>query len=492
MTIEITTEELQEELEGIKTCQPVSISYEGEVKMNKTGNPFHGEIVKSCTINGLIGFVYRNAVNNQLGREDKELDFVPHNRTWGERRGTLVYHKGKVYVEIKAQSNSTPVYKYKDGTGGEPTREVRETLLNRIRRGDLSNAYGVDVQLSDPLADRCLHDEHGDVLDSVLCAIQAAWAFGQRSHGWGVPADVDLLEGWIVDPSLTSGEALPSPPPRAFNSSETRVRPVFRQLLARDRTGGSWLPQLIRLATENTAYAEELARACGSIRLEKTQPRGLAAVGGGASLLEGCFERSLPPPEGFLRWCIENPRRLTRPRHSDKASAATKRNRSRLFGSDDSNRQGAIGEALELLGERGPQGSHRAWWAFEGFTSVDCCLETERLVLLIEGKRFEPPADSVSWVAGRNQVARNLEVAAAYAEESGAREYAVLVIGPTGVAGPTEGELRAGWPHLPLEEQDAILPHYLGTTTWRDVCEKTGLSYDALPITRSDLETTER
>ena len=123
MTIEITTEELQEELEGIKTCQPVSISYEGEVKMNKTGNPFHGEIVKSCTINGLIGFVYRNAVNNQLGREDKELDFVPHNRTWGERRGTLVYHKGKVYVEIKAQSNSTPVYKYKDGT------EIDKSLL---------------------------------------------------------------------------------------------------------------------------------------------------------------------------------------------------------------------------------------------------------------------------------------------------------------------------------------------------------------------------
>jgi hypothetical protein len=145
--------------------------------------------------------------------------------------------------------------------------------------------------------------------------------------------------------------------------------------------------------------------------------------------------------------------------------------------------------ALDLLDAKPPSGSRRAWWAFEGFTSVDCCLETERVVVLIEGKRFERPAEIVSWVKGRNQVARNLEVAEAFANESGQREYVLLVIGPTGTAGPTETELRQGWPHLSAQEQDDLLAHYLGATSWRDVCEATGLSYDALPITRADPQT---
>jgi hypothetical protein len=36
-----------------------------------------------------------------------------------------------------------------------------------------------------------------------------------------------------------------------------------------------------------------------------------------------------------------------------------------------------------------PRDSGRRWWAFEGFTSVDCCLESESALLFIEGKRTE-------------------------------------------------------------------------------------------------------
>ena len=84
----------------------------------------------------------------------------------------------------------------------------------------------------------CLHDGHGDVLDSVLCAIQAAWAFGERERGWGVPMGaLDPLEGWIVDPGLLTTELPAPPPPRAFNSSETRVRPLLRQAAPWRRNG---------------------------------------------------------------------------------------------------------------------------------------------------------------------------------------------------------------------------------------------------------------
>ncbi|NRF66041.1 DUF429 domain-containing protein [Aquincola sp. S2] len=39
-------------------------------------------------------------------------------------------------------------------------------------------------------------DASGDALDAALCLVQAAWASAQP--GWGVPATVDTLEGWIV------------------------------------------------------------------------------------------------------------------------------------------------------------------------------------------------------------------------------------------------------------------------------------------------------
>ena len=41
-----------------------------------------------------------------------------------------------------------------------------------------------------------LDDASGDALDAVLCLIQAAWAADRPGYGW--PAAVDPLEGWIL------------------------------------------------------------------------------------------------------------------------------------------------------------------------------------------------------------------------------------------------------------------------------------------------------
>jgi hypothetical protein len=129
--------------------------------------------------------------------------------------------------------------------------------------------------------------------------------------------------------------------------------------------------------------------------------------------------------------------------------------------------------------------SRRAWWAFEGFTSVDCALETPELVLLVEGKRFEPVSGGGSWIPGRNQISRNLEVASDYARREN-KAFAVLLIGPDGSQPPSDAALNAGWPHLTQAEQDDLLQHFLGATTWRAVCDACSLDYDALPITTED------
>jgi hypothetical protein len=48
-------------------------------------------------------------------------------------------------------------------------------------------------------------DPGADHLDALLCAVQAAWAWRCRDAGYGLPADLDPLEGWITDPALLSG-----------------------------------------------------------------------------------------------------------------------------------------------------------------------------------------------------------------------------------------------------------------------------------------------
>jgi hypothetical protein len=107
----INKTELQEILESIISCQPVSANVVTIPSMNKTGNPFYGRVTKSSTVNGLIGFFYGNSMNNQLGREGKEANFTPEPRKWGVRNGVLVRHKDKVYVEVKVQSVSETVYR---------------------------------------------------------------------------------------------------------------------------------------------------------------------------------------------------------------------------------------------------------------------------------------------------------------------------------------------------------------------------------------------
>jgi hypothetical protein len=44
-------------------------------------------------------------------------------------------------------------------------------------------------------------DASGDSLDATLCLMQAAWALQQHQQGaplYGLPPEMDRLEGWIL------------------------------------------------------------------------------------------------------------------------------------------------------------------------------------------------------------------------------------------------------------------------------------------------------
>jgi Protein of unknown function (DUF429) len=94
----------------------------------------------------------------------------------------------------------------RDGVPDTPERRAaRETLLSGLASEALREAYGFAVEMNASWREEFVMDPSADALDSLLCAVQAAWAFGKRDDGWGVPPECDPNEGWILDPALLTG-----------------------------------------------------------------------------------------------------------------------------------------------------------------------------------------------------------------------------------------------------------------------------------------------
>jgi hypothetical protein len=80
---------------------------------------------------------------------------------------------------------------------------ARHTALREAARRDIVDALcqgrtrlGVVLQLTAVQHEQLVADGSGDRLDAVLCLVQAAWAGGHPRYG--LPVDIDPLEGWIV------------------------------------------------------------------------------------------------------------------------------------------------------------------------------------------------------------------------------------------------------------------------------------------------------
>jgi hypothetical protein len=88
---------------------------------------------------------------------------------------------------------------YKSDERAKQTTErliARKDLLTALEHGQ--TRLGLRLKLSHAQRDALVDDARGDALDAVLCLLQAAWAQQQGAPRYGLPADVDPLEGWIV------------------------------------------------------------------------------------------------------------------------------------------------------------------------------------------------------------------------------------------------------------------------------------------------------
>ena len=89
-------------------------------------------------------------------------------------------------------------YKSDDKTKQTPERLIaRKDILQAL----VSGQVGVTLYLRPAQHDALVADASGDKLDAVLCMVQAAIAQQRHEAGhkpYGLPADMDALEGWII------------------------------------------------------------------------------------------------------------------------------------------------------------------------------------------------------------------------------------------------------------------------------------------------------
>jgi len=129
-TILVNELEFEHILEETKGAKPVTIVAKTFPKVRKTNNP-HPNIVKVSRVNGMVNFIYENAVNNQRKREGETPDFEAAPRQWGQRiEGTpLVKHNDKTYLEFKVERSLD--YHYEDNGIMVPEDEVAPFLPKR-------------------------------------------------------------------------------------------------------------------------------------------------------------------------------------------------------------------------------------------------------------------------------------------------------------------------------------------------------------------------
>ena len=96
---------------------------------------------------------------------------------------------------------------YKSDDRAKQTQERqdhRAEMVQALERGHTS--LGLVLALDGTRRHQLLLDGSGDSLDAALCLLQAAWASVRGAPRFGMPVDMDRLEGWII----TAG-AMPEP-----------------------------------------------------------------------------------------------------------------------------------------------------------------------------------------------------------------------------------------------------------------------------------------
>lgn len=245
-----------------------------------------------------------------------------------------------------------------------------------------------------------------------------------------------------------------------YDSSRTRVAPVFDRLRART---DEWPRQLLEVVCPT--WSEDSGGGALDLRFERGY--------------WGETERGVDPPVSLLSWLI---------RHPTPQLIAQDRlpERTRLAQGDPD----TVAAALRLLRT---SRSTSGWDLLEGRTYPDAWTETPHARLVVEGKRREPCRNvDPTRHSGRHQIWRHLD--AAWEVRGRRRVFGFFLVegGGDGTTVPSHWRrafeearrpeaLATSFPHRSAAERDAIAACFLGGSTWQRVCHTFGIPFDTLP-----------
>ena len=130
-----------------------------------------------------VGFMFYEGLS-RLVRADVT---IPQMRTGDHARVALEGYPGLLAFELIGRQS----YKNRD----EPDRRAaRGRIVDALRAG--RTRLGLHLQVGAAQRQALVADASGDLIDALLCLVQAAWA--SRQPGLGLPRNVDPVEGWIV------------------------------------------------------------------------------------------------------------------------------------------------------------------------------------------------------------------------------------------------------------------------------------------------------
>lgn len=118
---------------------------------------------------------------------------IPGLHEGDEKRVALEAYPGLLARELIGRRS------YKSDEKAKQTADrliARKDLVTALEQG--RTRLGLRLKLTHPQHDALVQDASGDTLDAVLCMVQAAWAAQHGAPRYGLPPDLDPLEGWIV------------------------------------------------------------------------------------------------------------------------------------------------------------------------------------------------------------------------------------------------------------------------------------------------------
>jgi len=118
---------------------------------------------------------------------------IPGLQDGDQRRVALEAYPGLLARELIGRRS------YKNDAVAKHTPErliARKDLITALETG--RTRLDLRLKLTHAQRDALAQDGSGDRLDAVLCLVQAAWAARHGAPRYGLPEELDPLEGWIV------------------------------------------------------------------------------------------------------------------------------------------------------------------------------------------------------------------------------------------------------------------------------------------------------